>query len=659
MRLPTFESKRSRWLLVALLLIVTALAYWPGTRGAWLLDDYPNLVRNKAFENLKPTWDSFLLASFSSDSGPTHRPLSMASFALNVLANGGGKNLRDDAQAMKWTNVGIHLLNGLLLFILLRLILGQYRRLRPETSERACEWAALAITAAWLLAPINLTSVLYVIQRMTSLAGTFSLLGLIAFIAGRKRLYDKKQSVKAWILLLTAALIWTPLAVLSKEIGALTMLYALVIEWTLFRLRQADNRLSTGIVLYFSLFLLIPGIAALSWLLPHELNPAAWAARPFDLYERLLTEGRVIWHYAWWTLVPNIGALTLYHDAFPISHGLLRPWTTLPALLGLGALLFVGFKIRRRYPLISLGLLWFIAGQVMTATFIPLELVYEHREYLPSIGLYIAILGTAIVLVKNREHKRLAGIAVIAVVALYGTALGLRSIDWSTPLRQLETAAHNHPDSPRATYGYARILTIYSQVAPRLVPVAIKALKKAQNVPGQGVLPDATLIIIASRTGHPVDPEWYRRMARVLASGPANPEDISGLDSLVHCALSEHDPCQLDPNMMQVVFAAALTRPHPNPTIMVMYGNYLLNVVSEPRKARIIFRNLVHKYPRTAAYHFNLGVTELACGDPAAAHRQLQILRTLNSFGISNEYIKSLSKLIKQVEENTPHHAKT
>ena len=656
MRLSDTQRRGLYWSLLVLLMTVTALAYWPGTRGVFLIDDYPNLVQNHALKTLKPTFGSFLAAALSSNSGPTRRPVAMATFAANVLAAGGGKDIDDDASVMKWTNVGIHLLNGLLIFILLRLLLGRYRRLRPETSERACDWAALAVTAAWLLAPINLTAVLYVIQRMTSLAATFSLLGLIAYLLGRRRLHENGRSVSGWALLLATALVCTPLAVFSKEIGALTLLYALVIEWTLFGLRRADGRRHAGIIVYFSLFLALPAVAALGWLLPDELRAAAWAARPFTLGERLLTEGRVLWHYLWWTLVPDNSALTLFHDAFPVSHGLLRPWSTLPAWAGIGVMLGTGILVRRRYPLIAFGLLWFLAGQVMTATFIPLELVFEHREYLPSLGLYVALFGTLIVLAARHARRRLVAAAVVAIIALYGAALGLRSTDWSNPVRQLAIAARDHPDSPRATYSYGRVLATYAYRHPKLVPVARKALEKAARVPGQGLLPEATLIILALRNGQPVNPDLYYRMARLLAKRPANPGDISGLYSLVHCALLGHDPCKLDPRLMKLVFASALTRPNPSSTIMTMYGNYLLNVSQEPQAARQIFRILVRQYPGHSVYHFDLGITELACGNLEGARRQLKIMHRLNRFGMGNDNIKSLSNLIEQVTRGRDSH---
>ncbi|MGH8127990.1 MAG: hypothetical protein ACRETC_06430 [Gammaproteobacteria bacterium] len=659
MRLSDSQRQWLPWLILVLLLGVTALAYWPGTRGTWLLDDYPNLVHNTAFKNLKPTFGSFLTASMSSDSGPTHRPIAMASFAVNVLASGGGKHMSSAVTAMKWTNVAIHLLNGLLIYILLRLLLGQYRRLRPQTSKRTCEWAALAVTAAWLLAPINLTSVLYIIQRMTSLAATFTLLALIAYVAGRCRLYDGNSGVRAWIELLAAALVLTPLAVFTKEDGALTLLYALVIEWVLFGWRHADGRRARSVIAYFAVFLAIPLVLGLIWLVPRQIYSSAWQMRNFNLGERLLTEGRVIWHYVWWSLIPSINSLTLYHDAFPVSHSLLRPWTTLPAWIGIGALLVAGILSRRRYPLIAFGLLWFLVGQVMTASFIPLELVFEHREYLPSFGLYVAVFATLLVLVENHPRRRLVAAAVVVLIALYGAGLGLRSINWSNPLRQLAIAAHDHPDSPRATYAYGRILTVLVDLDPQIAPAAFKALKHATEVPGQGLLPYATLILLAQRTHRPIDPDWYTHMQKILARRAANPADISSLYSLVQCALKQNNPCQLDPMRMQALFAAALTRQQHNSKITAIYGNYLLNVLHQPQAARRIFRLLATHYPRTAVYHFDLGVSDLACGDVTAARQELATLHQLNRFGMSNENIHSLSNLIERVTNSATTHGQT
>lgn len=648
--------RRLAWGVLFLILGLTALAYWPGTHGDFLLDDYPNLLQNSTFQNLKPTWGSFLVASFSSDSGPTHRPIAMASFALNVLASGGGKRLQYDASLMKWTNVAIHLLNGILVFILLRLILGQYRRLRPDISEQTLAWGVLIVTAAWLLAPINLTAVLYVIQRMTSLAGTFSLFGLIAYVAGRQRLQENGRSLKGWIYLLATALVFTPLSIFTKEIGAMTMLYALVIEWTLFRSQGLDRSAKMAIKAYFALFLVIPAVIGAIWLVPPILHPMAWRFRDFNLGERLLTEGRVIWHYLWWSLVPDINALTLFHDAFPVSHGLLAPWTTLLAWIGIAGLFGLGLWSRRRHPLIAFGLLWFLAGQVLTGTIFPLELVFEHREYLPSIGLYVAFFASIMVLIERSRYRRAGLTALIVIIGLYGLALGLRSLNWSNPLRHLAVAARNHPDSPRATYGYGRLLAILAYSDPQLTDSAFKALEQARKVPGQGLLPDSTMIILANQSHRPVNKAWYRNMISELDSHPVGPQDENALNALVQCALKDKNACRLDPLEMQKLFGVALTHNPNDQVLTTTYGNYLLNVRGKPYAARKLFRLLVQQHPGSASFHYDLGMTEIACGNLPAAKHQLQLLKNMNRFGIRNPAIKSLSQLIENAQENSANH---
>ena len=656
------SQARQRWLpraALALVVILTALAYWPGTRGTFLLDDYPNLLENPAMQHLQPTPGSLLNASFSSDSGPTHRPLAMASFALNILADGGAGNLRYTAPAMKWTNVAIHLLNGLLVFFLLTLLLRQYRRLRPEVPESTCIWTAVIVTSAWLLAPINLTSVLYVIQRMTSLAATFTLLGLVAYTAGRSLLYEGRSLGKAWLLLITAAMICTPLAIFTKEDGALTIVYAGVIEWALFRLRTAEGSFQRSIAVYFSIFLVVPAILGLAWLIPVSIHSPEWQIRNFNLVERILTEGRVIWHYLWWSLVPNINAMTLYHDAFPVSQGLFKPWTTLLAWIGIAGLLAVVLASRRRYPLLSLGVLWFLAGQVLTATFMPLELVFEHREYLPSLGLLVAVFGTIMILVGNRPYRRIAAVSIVAIIALYGAGLTLRSMNWGNPLTQLSMAVRNHPDSPRAAYNYASLLAIVSDVEPKLAPKAFIALRKAASIPSQTIAPEATEIILANQTGQPVKTAWYKQMARRLEERNANPGDISALSSLVHCAVRDKNPCRLSRSSMQSVFSAALERNPDNTQIAAIYGNYLLNVAHEPKLARQVFHALVKLHPSSPELHFDLGVAEVFCGNLENAVEQLAVLRRLNHFGTSNQHIQSLSNLIAQAKEAESAHGET
>lgn len=638
------NTRRLRpWLALTAVLAASAVVYWPGTHGSFLLDDLPNIVQNPALRSFTPNTTGLLRAAFSMNSGPLGRPIAMASFALNVAATGMTPG------PMKITNVAIHLFNGLLVFVLMGLILSEYRRLRPDVPAAACTWAALAITAAWLLAPINLTAVLYIVQRMTSLAATFTLAGLIAYVAGRRRLYDGERVRSGLLLMGAAALVLTPLAILVKEIGALTLLYALVIEWVFFGFRNASGKRSRTVLAYFLVFLVLPAAAGWLWLLPRVLGPAAYAARPYDLGERVLTEGRVLWHYLYWTLVPNIGALSLYHDAFPVSRGLLIPWTSLPAWLGIGLLGGAGITLRRRFPLVAFGILWFLAGQALTATVIPLELVFEHRMYLPAIGLFTALFGELLLASSRERLVRLRGIAAVLLIVLYGSALALRSYDWSNPLIQMSIAAREHPDSPRATYGYGRVLAMLSTDVPALVSPAFSALEAASKVPGQSITPESALIILASRVHRQISDAWYQSMIAKLERRPPTAEDISALYALIHCATQAHDRCALDPKWMTLVFATALTHRHTNPAVTAMYGNYLLTVADNPAQAEKTFSALVAGYPSEPVYRYDLGVAAAYAGDLDTARRELGALKRLNRLNMHAGEVTTLEHLIQKM----------
>lgn len=267
---------------------------------------------------------------------------------------------------MKLTNLVIHLLNGLLLFLLLRRLPGLAAHGRPAATASG-EPLALLVTALWLLHPINLTSVLYVVQRMESLAQVFVLLGLILYVEARSRLAAGQAGFPWRLWLGVPACVVAGVA--AKETAVLLPVLTLVLEFTLFRTRPGGRQM----VAFHVVFLLVPALVGLAWLLPRTMDSPAWAFRDFTMGERLLTQPGVLLSYLAWTVLPLPGFFGFYRDAWPVSSGLLQPWTTLPALAGLVVLVAAVFVLRRRRPLVTLGLGWFLAAHLLTATFLPLE----------------------------------------------------------------------------------------------------------------------------------------------------------------------------------------------------------------------------------------------------------------------------------------------
>src|SRR5690554_3314450 len=320
-------TARVQLIIAAALLALAVLAvYWPGLSGGYVFDDFRNLVKNDqtVLADLSPgqLWQG----AMASDSGPLKRPIAMLSLSIERFFFG------LDPWPMKLVNLSIHIANAFLLFLLARLIL-QRHALRCEGQYRRCflllvPVVALLVALAWALAPINLTGVLFVIQRMESLSTLFMLLGLLAFWKGRTRIAQGRTDGLRWMW--GGLLIGTGLGVLSKESAVMLPVYALLVEWLMFGFGARKSAERAAVLRIFMVLLVIPALLGLAWLLPRVFSNPEFSNRPFNLYERLWTEARVLWHYLVWIMAPNPGALSLYHDAFPISRGPFVPWTTLP-----------------------------------------------------------------------------------------------------------------------------------------------------------------------------------------------------------------------------------------------------------------------------------------------------------------------------------------
>jgi hypothetical protein len=619
--------------------LATILLYWPGVHGGWALDDYANIVQNPTLQLHSLSFADLMAAAFSSGSGPLDRPVSMLSFALNEYFFGASP------YSMKATNILIHALNGILLYGVAALILIAYRkRFRPDLSNALLFGTALAIASAWLLLPINLTAVLYVVQRMTSLSGTFVLAGTALYLWGRLRMLNGKTSY--WMLW-AAMVLCGGLGVLAKESGALLPLYTLAIEWTLFRFTDATGKSDKRLYFFYLVVLVLPGILGLLWVAPGQIS--SFSGRDFTLLDRLLTESRVVLLYISWTLIPNLNVLSLYHDDFQFSTGLLSPPTTLPAILGILALLGLAVWQRKQRPLLSLGILWFLGGQLMTATIFNLELVFEHRNYLPDFGLLLAVFATTLLEPPTERAARARLILVIGLIALYAGILSLRVHQWSNPIRFAVMAAAEHPDSPRATYDlgrtYANLVT--SPDSP-LLPDAIKALEHAAAVPNASILPESALLILNSKIRKPLQPQWWKGIDRKLSSRPATAQDISALNALVRCSLKN---CHFSNDRMIGVFTVALNKNPHNADVVTIYSNYVLNALRNFGLAEQAMRVAIELSPKQPQYRINLIKLQIYLRQFDSARQNIAALSALNRFGHLDTVIAGIKERLSKAEQ--------
>ena len=650
--------------------VLCAAVYWPGLHGGFLFDDYPNIVDNHDLQISDTHLPSLVRAALSSPSSELKRPLASLSFAANYLAAG--------LTPFSWkvTNLVIHLLNGWLVFLLAKALLlpvgahpvrdqASSDQGSPSRNSRRAGIVAALIAASWMLLPINLTGVLYIVQRMESLANLFVLIGLLGYVVGRQRMMTGRRGL--W-LCLSSVMMATALGLLAKETAVMLPLYAFLIEWLVFRFapgRSLDDGKGEhrGLKWFFALVLALPMIVGLAWLLPGLLKASAWATRDFTLGTRLLSEARIVSDYVVWTLLPTPGALSFYHDDFRISTGLLSPWTTLVGI-GFIAVLAVGmWTQRRRRPLLALGLALYLGCHLLTGTILPLELIYEHRNYFASFGLLLALVP---LLAAPREvmqatmetptersrpvaldqplpmslprHVLLAGL-----MLLWAVETALTANAWGNPLSLAQDLAARAPTSPRAQYELGRTYIIYSHYDPLspFIEPAYAALEKAAALPASSILPEQALIFMNARMRRPIKDAWWNSLIGKLKARTPSVQDESSLGALTQCAREGF--CDLSKSRMVDAFLAALSHPHPTAKVLATYSDYAWNVLKDRDLGMRMADAACDTAPNESAYQITRARQALALGDTSTARHQIDVLRRMNIAGSLDATIDDLT----------------
>ncbi|WP_428302879.1 hypothetical protein, partial [Immundisolibacter sp.] len=563
------KTRPVRWACLAGALVLVALAYLPGLRGPFVFDDFPNILNNPAVALTELTPQALRTAALSNHSGPLGRPVAALSFGLDHYRAGGFYPL-----AFKLTNLAIHLLNVLLVYaIAVRLA----RRL--GASEGA---VAVGVFCAllWGLHPLQLTSVLYVVQRMTSLAGTFTLAAVLCWIEARGRWGQRPAT--GWLLACGGLFV---LGVFTKENAILLPLYLAVIEWCLWRPSAVDDPGRRMANRFFALTLLAPMLVGLAVLaVKPGLLLDGYASRPFTLGERLLTEARVLWFYVGLIALPTPARLGLYHDDIAISTWLLDPWTTLLALDGWALALGAAFLLRRRAPAFTFGVLWFLAGHALESTVVPLEIAHEHRNYLPSLGLVFAAVYGVAALARRMGNQRVYAALGLAGAAALGFCTFGQAAAWASDEAIIEALHRHHPRSPSAQQMMGELLfKRYGQPA-RAAEHYQRAAKLAPWEAGYAIR-----AIWARRAAGELGPTEVdvQAIARTLRERPVPPTTLIALQNLADCARTDDAACRDMLSALLYWLDAAQANPRlaarPRQQVRMSYGQVCLETERYPQ----------------------------------------------------------------------------
>lgn len=585
------------WLL-PVVLVVTTLVYLPGLPGPFVFDDNVHITRNAqvhitdlSLDSLAQAWNSSLAT------GLGKRPLAQLTFGINHALTG------LDPWFFKATNLTLHLLTGLLIYALSRGLTAALAR-RPDAPTTASNpWPALLVTSFWLLHPINLTPVLYAVQRMTGLSSLFVVAALLCHVAGRLRMADGDRR-GFWL-----ALAGLPLAAfggLAKESAALYPLLVAALEWTLLRHLIAPRRnLLLGVVVA------IPIVIGAAYLLTH-LGLLGYGGRDFTLEQRLLSEARVLWFYLRLVLLPDPTALGFYHDDIAVSADLLTPWTTLPAVLGWLVAMPAAMLNARRFPVASFAVLFFLAGHAMESTVIPLELVFEHRNYLAVFGPLFALSWWLMTLTVSRWQ--LAGpVLAMLVIAAMAAVTHLRALDWSDIDRLLLSEVRHHPDSPRANFRTAQLLidALPSSSDPKQVYLAARYhLTHALDLAPSNLNARFGLLFLDLQVGRTPPPALLDDLVRQLREGLLGPTKLSvgQFDYLVRWQMAGGR------NLPHEAALAILSAPLENPrassqvqaAALSALRAYYDRVLNDPERAVDYAKRAVQAWPQSWHYHYRL-----------------------------------------------------
>ncbi len=439
----------------------------------WQLDDPPNITNNPLLRinNLMPEtlWQTLHAKPF--DPGALYRPVANLSFALNWYVG------QDNTLGYHVVNLLIHILTALLLYQTIFLLfqtpnLGRY-------SGKDAYFIALLSTVLWAINPIQIQAVTYIVQRMASMAAMFYIWALFWYI--KFRLSETIPNRRLNFLLCVLCYI---LAVGSKENAAILPLSILTVEFIFFpktadKFSKNTRRILIGLSCAIGLF-------SIYYIIHHGYLAYLFkpiGSRPYTLYERLLTEPGIVLFYLSLIFYPLAQRFSVDHD-ISIAGSLFSSWTTLASILTIVILILFALAQIRKRPILSFAILFFFINHLIESTIIPLELIFEHRNYLPSMFLFMPVAAGILYLLKfYSKRNRVIHAAIILFIPLLLITTGwntyLRNSVWASEKSLWLDAVQKAPNTARAYAKLGELAGWNPDKTPEQLALAIGYYQKA------------------------------------------------------------------------------------------------------------------------------------------------------------------------------------
>ena len=573
---------KKNYLTVNLLVIFLALfSFYPGLQGGFLFDDTANIVRNTSLHIRHITLENLAYAAYSFEPGGSSRPLAMLSFALNFWHTG------LDPFYFKLTNLVIHGLTSVVLLYFFHLLLS-VAGYRPHVAQ----WGALFLTLFWSIHPIQISSVLYVVQRMQTLANLCVLLALLCYLYMRQAQITGNASRIYGILLL---FFWI-LGFSSKEDAVLLPAYTLALELTVLKFDARNTDIRDWLRRIYGLMVVCGTLVFCFYIIPKHWQWTAPAGRDFSSLERLLTQARVLCMYLGQMLWPSPASMPFFYDDLQVSRGVFMPGSTLPALIFIILLLITGWIVRVRRPLIALGIFLFFSGHFVTSNIISLELAFEHRNIIPLIGVALIVFDVIFGFL-TRENANVFYTFTIFIFIIFsmGILSYMRSTDWGDNLRLAEKIVTLSPQSERAWALLCVTRFERSKVTEDGLDLTIKTCQAGADAIPYSALLQSSVVIFKNVKGNVNQEDWNQLITR-LQESKVSAQDKGILWSLLNNAEAGKFDEKDEDNIIKIIeIYNEKTRFRGEEYIRI--GAYFFNQTNYPIKALPYLQQAMKRLP--------------------------------------------------------------
>ncbi len=339
-------------------------------------------------------------------------------------------------------NIIIHILAGFAVFGLIRGLIHT-PVLKKKLTPEAKAWLPIVVALIFVLHPLQIQAVTYIVQRLASLAALFYLASLACYL--QARLAKSWQTISLWA---TASFLLALLAFFTKQNTATLPIAILLIEFIFFPGR------ALRLVLSASITLIALGGAWVIAAYMFNYDPFSLQAmlnltqetKSISRESYLATQFSVIWHYIRLFFVPT----SLHIDyAYPITNNLLIA----PALIGLwGHILLLGIAIyvRRLFPLVAFGILFYYLAHAVESSVIPIrDVIFEHRTYLPNLGLITLCAWLLITYIPRWLDQTTMRVVVIILLVGMSVATWQRNEIWRDPIALWSDNVEKSPEKKR------------------------------------------------------------------------------------------------------------------------------------------------------------------------------------------------------------------